>query len=229
VARPLPTPLAIDLQQIARRFGHRWALRGITLQVAPGEVIGVMGHNGSGKSTLLRVIATALSPTRGDGTVFGFQLRRDAQEIREVVGFLAHAPGVYEDLSARENLVFASRMRGDPNPRPAVDAALAYVGLARVADERVRGFSSGMQRRVALARLILQRPRLLLLDEPYNSFDTEGVTLVNRLVSETREAGGAAVIVAHDLARGDRLMDRVDEMEAGVMMTAPRLAVSGAD
>jgi len=223
--RPSATP-AVSLHEIARRFGQRWALRRIELELAPGEIVGIVGHNGSGKSTLLRIVATALAPTRGEGRVFGFDLRRGAQDVREVSALLGPTPGLYDDLSARENLLFAARMRGLADPRPAVDEALGQVGLQPVADERVRGFSSGMQRRVALARIMLQRPRLLLLDEPYNSFDVEGVALVNRLLSDVTDAGGAAIVVAHDLARGDRLVHRIEEMRAGTLISAPRLVVS---
>jgi heme exporter protein A len=219
------TPV-VSLHEIARRFGHRWALRGIDLELAAGAIVGIVGQNGSGKSTLLRIVATALAPTRGEGRVFGFDLRRGAQDVREVSALLGPTPGLYDDLSARENLLFAARMRGMSDPRPAVDDALGQVGLQSVADERVRGFSSGMQRRVALARIMLQRPRLLLLDEPYNSFDVEGVALVNRLLTDVTETGGAAIIVAHDLAPSDRLVHRVEEMRAGALISAPRLVVS---
>ena len=218
---------AVSLHEIARRFGQRWALRGIDLELSPGEIVGVIGHNGSGKSTLLRIVATALGPSRGDGRVFGFDLGRDAHQVRAVTALLAPTPGLYDDLSARENLLFAARMRGVSNPRLAVNEALGQVGLQSVADERVRGFSSGMQRRVALARIMLQRPRLLLLDEPYNSFDAEGVALVDRLLTDVTESGGAAIVVAHDLARGDRLVHRIEEMRAGALVSAPRLVVSG--
>ena len=220
---------AIHLDRVARRFGHRWALRGITLDVAPGEVVGIVGHNGSGKSTLLRIIATAMTPTRGDGTVMGFDLRREPHRIREVVGLLSPTPGLYDDLSARENLVFAARMRDVSNPSAAAGEALEHVGLAHLANERVRAFSSGMQRRVALARLVLQRPSVLLLDEPYNSFDAEGVGLVDRIVADVSGSGGAALIVAHDLARGDRFVHRIEEMSAGLLIDGPRLVetVSG--
>jgi heme exporter protein A len=221
------SPSVVSLHDIARRFGQRWALRGINLEVLAGEVVGVVGHNGSGKSTLLRVIATALTPTRGDGQVFGFDLRRSTHEIRELAALLGPTPGLYDDLSARENLIFAARMRGLRDPRPAVDDVLAQVGLEGVADERVRGFSSGMQRRVALARIMLHRPRLLLLDEPYNSFDAEGVALVNRLLVQVTEAGGSAIVVAHDLTRGDRLVHRIEEMRAGALISAPRLVLTG--
>lgn len=207
---------ALKLEGLARRFGPRWALRGVTLDVEPGEVVGIMGHNGSGKSTLLRVIATVLRPSAGDGWVFGNHLIRNAVDVRRHVGFLAHVPGLYEDLTAAENLRFAAQMFG------VVEAGIPFVlervGLTQARDERVRGFSAGMQRRLALARLILGSPRLLLLDEPYNNFDSQGIELVNEIIQETRNGGGGALVVLHDRRQGERVLDRVVELGRGVVI-----------
>jgi heme exporter protein A len=208
------TPL--QLQGLARRFGTRWALRGISLQVEPGEVVGIMGHNGSGKSTLLRVISTALRPSAGQGWVFGQHLIKDAVEVRRHIGFLAHSPGLYDDLTATENLIFAARMFGIDESR--IDGAIERVGLWGARTERVRGFSAGMQRRLALARLILGDPRLLLLDEPYNNFDTQGVELVNAVIQEARTNGGSALVVLHDRRQGEQVLDRIVELGRGVVI-----------
>jgi heme exporter protein A len=102
----------IVLNAVAKRFGRRWALRGVGLRVEPGSALALMGHNGSGKTTLLRIVATTLRPTRGAGHVFGHHLLQHADRIREQVGVLFHAPGLYGDLTARENLEFARRMWG---------------------------------------------------------------------------------------------------------------------
>jgi heme exporter protein A len=212
--------MAIELEGISRRFARRWALRNVRLTIAPGEVIGVMGHNGSGKSTLLRVVSTAIRPSAGTGRVFGHDLVRDADRVRSLTGFLAHTPGLYDDLTAAENLRFAATMLGvDDAP---IDAVLARVGLSRERDTRVRGFSAGMQRRLSLARILLQRPRLLLLDEPYNSFDAEGIALVNAVIRETRDDGGAALVVVHDLVHASQVLDRVIEMRDGAVIAQAR-------
>ncbi len=196
-----PAGSALSLVGITRRFGHKWALRGIELDVAFGDLIVIQGHNGGGKSTLLRVIATAVQPTGGSGRVLGKDLKRDATQIRAQSGLLGTSNGLYEDLSATENLLFAARMLGVRQPTPRVAEALRQVGLASDADERVRAFSSGMQRRLALARLLLQQPKLLLLDEPFNTLDADGTALVHDLMAGARERGGAVVVVLHDLAR----------------------------
>jgi heme exporter protein A len=211
---------AVRLRGIARRFGRRWALRGVSIDVALGEVVAVLGPNGSGKSTLLRVVATVLRPNAGEGWVFGNHLVREGVAVRGIVGFLAHSPGLYEDLSARENLVFAAAMLG--TGEEAIPPILERVGLWRERDDRVRGFSAGMQRRLALGRLLLARPRLLLLDEPYNNFDPDGIALVNDVISETRERGGAALVVLHDRRQGGRLLDRTLELARGAVLADDR-------
>jgi heme exporter protein A len=214
----MTTGPACDLRGISRRFDKRWALRGITFQVAPGEIVGVMGHNGSGKSTLLRVVSTALKPSLGTGQVFGHDIVRQADAVRAQCGFLAHAPGIYDDLTARENLRFAALMYAiDASP---IDAILDRVGLWRERDERVRGFSAGMQRRLSLGRLLLQRPMLLLLDEPYNNFDPAGVALLNDVILDTRDRGGAALVVLHDRRQAAALLDRIIELERGGLRAA---------
>lgn len=202
------------LEGVAKRFGRKWALRGASMRAEPGAALALMGHNGSGKTTLLRVIATTLRPTRGSGTIFGHDLVREADAIREHVGALYHAAGVYGDLSARENLEFARRMWGG-RTMVGVDEALERVDLAYAADERAAGFSSGMTRRLALARLVMRPPRLLLLDEPYASFDADGIELVNEMVRETAERGGIALIATHDPERSAGVVDGVITLQEG--------------
>ncbi len=213
---------AVELAAIAHRLGHRWALRGVTLRVEPGEVVAVVGPNGSGKTTLLRVLATSLTPTRGSGQVFGNDLVRNADAVREAVGMLGHATGLYDDLTGEENLAFAMRMYGGLPSAMAIERALDTVGMRAHGKERVRTLSSGMRRRVALARLMLRRPRLLLLDEPYNTFDTGGVELVDTLIHDTVAGGGSALVVTHDLDRTPRAeYDRVLALRDGRICADP--------
>lgn len=199
--RSLPGGDAISLRGITRRFGHKWALRGIELDVGLSELVVIQGPNGSGKSTLLRIIATAVVPTGGAGHVVGLDLRRAAAAIRSRCALLGSTNGLYEDLSARENLLFAARMLGVRQPAVAIADVLAQVNLTNDADERVRFYSSGMQRRLALARIMLREPQVLLLDEPFNALDADGADVVNALIARSIARGAAVLIVLHDLAR----------------------------
>lgn len=218
VSRPAPV---VVLDGIARRFGIQWPLRGVNLSVGPGEGVALMGRNGSGKTTLLRILSTALRPTRGSGRILGHDLAAEKDAVRARTGVLGHAPGLYLDLTPRENLQFAQRMLGMDVDLRAVDAALDRVGLSGFAGERVRHFSSGMTRRVALARLLLRDYSLLLLDEPYASFDADGIALLDEIANVARSRGAAVIVATHDPVRARGMADRAVVVEGGVLRELP--------
>ena len=191
---------AVALTGITRIFGVTPALVRLDLEVPRGEVLLVRGPNGAGKSTLLRVIATVLSPTYGRGSVLGFDLARERDEVRRRVELIGHRTRLYEDLSGRENLRFWCRLYGVDGA--AVDGALTRVGLAREAGARVGGYSQGMRQRVAVARALLRRPDLLLLDEPYAGLDEQAKAIVDDLIGETAARGATVILATHDRTRG---------------------------
>jgi ABC-type multidrug transport system ATPase subunit len=191
---------AVRLSGITRIFGVTPALVRADLEVPRGEVLLVRGPNGAGKSTLLRVIATVLSPTYGSGSAFGFDLVRDRAEIRARMELIGHRTRLYEDLTGRENLRFWCRLYGiDAAP---VGEVLDRVELGPDADARVAGYSQGMRQRVAVARALLRRAELLLLDEPYAGLDDAAKATVDDLVSETKERGDTVILATHDRTRG---------------------------
>ncbi len=191
---------AIELSAVTRVFSGVPALVRVDLRIEPGEAILVRGPNGAGKTTLLRVIATAISPTFGSGAVFGFDLSRGREEIRRRVELLGHRTRLYEDLSGRENLDFFCTLFG--LSARVIPEILERVGLKDAADERVRGYSQGMRQRVAVARALLRRPELLLLDEPYAGLDAEAKDLVDQAVLESQREGRTVVVATHDPTRG---------------------------
>lgn len=222
---------ALELVSVARRFARRWVLRGASLVVRPGEVVALVGRNGAGKTTLLKIAATVLRPTRGQVRVYGNDVAREAARVRELTGLLGHAAALYEDLTAAENLRFAFRMRSRRPDAREIARLLEAVGLSADGNTRVRTFSAGMRRRLALARLLIEPPRLLLMDEPYASLDTDGVTRVNALVRHTRAAGGAVVMATHDLRGLAEVADRMVLLEHGVLREEEgvrRVALGGA-
>jgi heme ABC exporter ATP-binding subunit CcmA len=209
--------LAVRLSNVTRVFGIAPAIVRVDLQVARGETVLVRGPNGAGKSTLLRLIATAISPTYGSGAVLGHDLLRERDAIRRRTELLGHRTRLYEDLSAAENLQFVCAIHGlDP---AGVAPALDRVGLEPGSRERVRTFSQGMRQRVAVARVLLRRPELVLLDEPYAGLDEASKDVVDAVIAELGGDGGTVVVATHDPVRGGRA-DRVLLMDGGQVREA---------
>lgn len=209
--------LALDLRGIAKLYGRAVALRALSLQLPSGEALALLGPNGSGKTTLLKIVAGAMAPTLGSGTVYGHDLIRERSALRSLTGLLAAETYHYDDLTAHENLRFILTMAGQRPDEDRLDQALDVAGLLRHGDERVRTFSSGMRRRLALARVSLLAPRLLLLDEPYNSLDADAADLVDTTVRRVTESGGSVVLATHDAARGLSLAERVAVLDRGAL------------
>ena len=206
---------ALRLERIAKLYGRTVALRAVSLQLEPGETLALLGPNGSGKSTLLKIVAGAIAPTLGSGSIFGHDLQRERQTLRSVVGLLSSDTYLYDDLSAQENLRFFLTMAGHRPQDGEIMTALQEVNLTGQAGARTRTFSSGMKRRLSLAGLLLLRPRLLLLDEPYNSLDTEGADLMDAVIQRQVARGGAAVLATHDAERALGLAQQVAVLENG--------------
>ncbi len=204
---------AIDASGVARRFGRRWAVAGVSLRVAPGTRLMVTGRNGSGKSTLLRVLATASRLDHGEARIAGFDLRTERAAVRRNVALLGHHSYLYEALTARENLEIVRRFLGAPPDR--VDALLAEVGLKARADDPVLVFSAGMRKRLALARALLQDARVLLLDEPYGELDPAGFALLDRVLDEQKRRGVTVLLATHLLDHGRALCDEAIALDEG--------------
>lgn len=208
-------PLAVETHALSRRFRRVWALRRVTLAIAQGESVALVGPNGSGKSTLMKVIATVLTPTRGSIHVMGQDLETAGDAVPRAVGLMSHQTYLYGDLTALENLRFATRMHGIRRSNEELLALLARVGLAGAAHKLLRGFSQGMAQRLGLARALLHEPEILLLDEPYSALDPDGAKLVDRLLAERRQAGHTTVLVTHHVERALDLCERAVALKAG--------------
>jgi len=172
----------------------------------------LVGANGSGKTTLLRTLATALKPHHGRATLGGLDLWTERHDVRPRIALLTHAPGLYADLTARENLRAWAAMGGlDAD----VDTLLRQVGLADAARRVVRTFSAGMVRRLALARILLKTPDLVLLDEPFSALDPEGRQVVADAVTDLRDRGATLVLSTHHAPYAAALCDQAIRLDAG--------------
>ena len=194
-------------------------LRDLTMSVAAGEAVGLVGANGSGKSTLLRLLTTLLTPVAGTGQVLGAQLgTREVERIRPAIALVGHTPALYPRLTLGENLRFYCRLTG--RDTDAVGTALGAVGLDRAADRPADRCSHGMLRRAELARVIIASPQLLLLDEAHAGLDRASAGLVEVIVDEVRQRGGGAVVVSHERDRLTGTVDRILEIEKGALRPA---------
>ena len=215
---------------LVRVFGAQRVLDGVDLDVAAGETVALLGPNGAGKTTLLKIVATLLRPTRGTATVGGHDCVRDPESARALLGVVAHGAHVYEDLTARENLAFWTRLAGGVADRDALAGALAHVDLERHADARVRTFSAGMRRRLALARLTLRQPRVLLLDEPFAGLDQRARKWLDGWLETFKAGGGAVLMATHSFGRELGAADRLAILADGrVVLDTPRAGLDPHD
>lgn len=210
---PAVSPI-VDVTELARTFGRRRALAGVTFALAPGECLALFGPNGAGKTTLLRLLAGLLRPTSGVARVAGIQLP-GGPEARSRVGLISHRTMLYEALSARENVAFAARLYGVGATAGRVDESLRRMAMLERADTPVRSLSRGMQQRVSIARAMVHSPRLVLADEPYSGLDESGARALTSLLGELRSAGTAIIVVTHNLAEGLSLATHAAVMHSG--------------
>jgi heme ABC exporter ATP-binding subunit CcmA len=200
-------PPVVRFRSAVSLLGRFPALAGVDLDVAAGEVIFLHGPNGAGKTTLLRACAGLVAISDGEAHVLGHDLRKDRRSVRRRVGYLGHAPFLYDDLTVTDNLRFAARAAGCDDAAAA--EAMTRLGLQdRLRNLAVGRLSAGQRRRAALAALLARRPEILLLDEPHAGLDAGGRDLLDELVRERVAAGATVVLASHELDRAHRLATR---------------------
>jgi heme exporter protein A len=207
--------LALESEDIQKKFGHFTALGGVTIQVPRGEFVTLFGRNGAGKTTFLKIAATLMRPTHGSFRIEGIDIRKEPERARRQIGFLSHNTFIYRDLSAIENLRFFCRLYGADSSDDRLMGLLERVGLRRRANDTVRNFSRGLQQRVGIARVLLHDPQLVLLDEPYTGLDAQAVAMLNEMLDEIVKAGRTVILTTHDLEQGLRAATRVLIMDRG--------------
>jgi len=210
-----PRSSVIAVEKLDKTFGARWALRGVTFSVAPGEIVALVGPNGAGKTTLLRTIATLTRPNAGRIHIGNISLATHANAARAVIGFVGHQTFMYDDLTARENLNFYARLYDLPNASERVCKVAACVGIENRLNDVTRTLSRGLQQRLTIARMLLHEPAVLLLDEPYTGLDQVAADLLDRIMLDAKTHGRAVLFSTHDLERGLAICDRAIIMKAG--------------
>lgn len=205
--------IAVEARRVTRFFGVYAALRQASFTVEAGACMALLGRNGSGKTTLLRLIAGLNAPSEGSLVVFGADPTR--AEARRAIGFLGHGSGLYDELSAEENLLLAAKVARIADAPETVRRWLVRVQLDRVAGNRPHEFSRGMRQRLALARVLIGNPRLLLLDEPLTALDDRATHMVRGLLEEAIANGATLLMSTHHLSEGMQLASQVLLLDRG--------------
>ena len=217
----------ISTRGLVKQYGRVRAVDGIDLDVQAGDVYGFLGANGSGKTTTVRMLLGLVLPTRGEIDLLGERMPRAGRRVLPRVGALIEGPAHYGHLSGRENLsLLDASGRGGPwrSRRGRVDHALEQVGLAGVGRRPVKAYSLGMRQRLGLAGALLRRPELLVLDEPTNGLDPQGITEVRKLLLELHRDGTTVFLSSHLLAEVEQLCSRVGVLDRGRLVLQDELA-----
>ena len=201
------SPILLEAEGLSRSYGSTHALRDVSFRLEPGRVLAVLGPNGAGKTTLLKLVSGAIEPDAGEFRIHGEPTHLTTAEWRRSIGVVSHLPGVYDHLTAAENLRFFAALYGLDDAAARARAALAEVGLERDGDRPISGFSRGMLQRLALARASLHGPRLLLLDEPFTGMDRDAQTALRDRMGRWKRDGLSLLLVTHHLELASALAD----------------------
>jgi ABC-2 type transport system ATP-binding protein len=217
---PQPTEWAVEAHGLVKVFGDNRAVDGVDLSVRTGTVYGVLGPNGAGKTTTIRMLATLLKPDGGDATVFGHDIRREPQIVRQLIGVTGQYASVDETLSATENLVLFSRLNGlsRADSRRKSAELLEEFGLSEAAKRPLKNFSGGMRRRLDLAASLISQPPLIFLDEPTTGLDPRTRAQMWDTIRRLVATGSTVLLTTQYLDEADQLADRIAVIDRGIVV-----------
>jgi ABC-2 type transport system ATP-binding protein len=207
----------ISAENLHKYFGEFHAVRGISLEVRPGEVLALLGPNGAGKSTTVRMLTAILQPTHGRASIAGYDVVREPQHVRAQVGLLTEYPGLYARMTALKYLLFFARLQGLPHSEaaPRAEELLRRFGLWEARSRKLDSYSKGMQQKVALIRSMLHNPQVLFLDEPTTAMDPQSARVVRDAIAALRDERRVIVLCTHNLAEAEALADRIAVVYGG--------------
>jgi len=199
----------IETRGLTRRFNSLLAVDNLNLHVNEGEIFGLLGPNGAGKTTTIRMLTCLIAPSAGEATVNGLRVGQDDTAIRRCVGILTESPGLYEKLSAYQNLAFYADLYEVENRDSQVEKYLRMLDLWDRRNETVAGFSKGMKQKLAIARALIHEPKVLFLDEPTAALDPQAAKTVREFIQELKSEKRTIFICTHNLSEAEHLCDRV--------------------
>jgi sodium transport system ATP-binding protein len=216
----------LEARGLFKSFGKIEAVRGVSFSARDGQITGLLGPNGAGKSTTLRMLYTVLKPDQGDAFINGTSVTADALAARRSIGVLSHGAGVYNNLTARENITYFGELHGlDRAERDTrANELIEMLEMQPFADRLAKGFSQGQKLKTALARALVHRPRNVLLDEPTNGLDVMAVRNLRKLLGQLRDAGHCVLFSSHVMQEVEQLCDEVVVINGGQVVAAGALA-----
>jgi sodium transport system ATP-binding protein len=216
----------LEARDLNKSFGKVTAVRGVSFAARDGQITGLLGPNGAGKSTTLRMLYTVLKPDSGDAFIDGTSVTADPLAARRSIGVLSHGAGVYNNLTARENILYFGELHGMSRDERAARAAelIEMLEMQPFADRLAKGFSQGQKLKTALARALVHRPRNVLLDEPTNGLDVMAVRNLRKLLGQLRDAGHCVLFSSHVMQEVEQLCDEVVVINGGQVVAAGALA-----
>lgn len=210
------TEPAIIVQDLAYSYGDLVAVRGISFEVQPGEILGFLGPNGAGKSTTIKMLIGQLTPKAGVARILGRDVTHDDAEVQAQIGVCFEEKNLYLNMSAKENLEFFASLFGIKDLD--VLEVLRRVGLADRADDRISTFSKGMRQRMMISRSFINKPKVLFLDEPTDGLDPVSSAAIRATIKEEAARGAAVLLTTHDMFEADELSDRVAFINDGTIV-----------
>lgn len=207
----------IRTETLTKQFGRFTALLNVSIEIAQGDFVSIVGQNGAGKTTFLKILSTIIRSYQGNVQLFGIALRRAGADVRRRIGVVSHESLLYPDLTVTDNLTYYARLYSVSNRRERVTEVIQHLDLEFKAKSLVRSLSRGLRQRASLARAFLHEPDLLLLDEPFTGVDERAAGLVIDSLAGFKKRGGTILMVTHNIERGWDLADRMIIMQRGTL------------
>ena len=218
--------LAVEVSGVTKDYGSHAVLKGIRLQVKAGEKVTIVGPNGAGKTTLLKILATISRPLAGTARVAGFDITREAVEVRRRIGVISHQPYLYNDLTVEENVKFYGKMYDVPDLEERVRLLAGKLGLLHRLHDQVGTLSRGLQQRVSIARAAVHDPPVMLLDEPDTGLDQQAAGMLRAVIEGVDGGRRTVIMTTHNLELGLSVCDRVAVLVNGrIVHTEERSSV----
>lgn len=213
-------PNILEVQNLVKKYGDFAAVKGISFNITEGEIFSLLGPNGAGKTTTISMLSTLYTPTSGDATIAGHSVSREPMAVRNAIGVVPQDLALYEDLSAKENLLFWGQMYGlnGKSLTTRVDEVLEQIGLSDKAKDRVKTYSGGMKRRVNIGVGLLHKPKLLFMDEPTVGIDPQSRRAILDTVKDLNQKGMTVLYTTHYMEEAEELSDRVGIIDHGELI-----------